>query len=77
MQLLVIIRCPRTGDEVPTGRVTDLEKLDNIPDQPVQLACPACSETHPWSRADVFLAHSLAGLDTRRLEPPAKLRLAS
>jgi hypothetical protein len=77
MQFLVIIRCPRTGDEVPTGRVTDVEKLDNIPNQPVQLACPACSETHSWSRVDAFLAHSLAGLDTQRLEASAKLRLAS
>ena len=78
MELLVIIRCPRTGTEVPTGRMTTLNRLDNIPDRPVALACPACGDWHTWSRADAFLAHSLSGLDAPCLEPlaPAR-RLAS
>jgi hypothetical protein len=75
MDFLVIIRCPRTGEEVPTGRVADITKLDRLPPGPFELTCAACGETHEWSRSDALLAHTLSGLDNWRLEAQPRLEL--
>jgi hypothetical protein len=66
MDFFVIIRCPRTDDEVPTGLITDITKLDNLPSNPTELKCSACGERHQWSRRDAFLAHSISDLDSWR-----------
>jgi hypothetical protein len=72
MNFLVIIRCPATGCEVPTGLVTDLSKLDNLPRDGADLRCPSCGRTHVWSRKDALLAHSTAALETGRLAEAAE-----
>ena len=63
MDCLVVIRCPRTGREVPTGVVTDIHDFASLPKGKTELRCPACGATHVWSREDALLAHSLDGLD--------------
>jgi len=72
MNFLVIIRCPATGREVPTGLVTDLSRLDNLPRDGTELRCASCGRTHVWSRKDALLAHSTVALDTGRLAEPAE-----
>ena len=66
MEFFIVIRCPRTGDEVPTGLVADISQLHSLPSGPTELNCVACGEAHKWYRGDTFLAHSLSGLDNWR-----------
>ena len=66
MDFLVAIRCPRTGQEVPTGIVTDISNFATLPKGETPLRCPACGHTHMWSRKDMFLAHSMSGLEGYR-----------
>jgi hypothetical protein len=66
MDFFVVIRCPRTGEEVPTGVVADITNLDRLPTGPTELKCVACGETHKWYRGDALLTHSLSGLDNWR-----------
>jgi hypothetical protein len=66
MKFLVVITCPDTGREVPTGLVTDITTFANLPKDKTQLSCPACGQVHDWTRRDAFLAHSLEGLLTEQ-----------
>ena len=56
MRVLVVIRCPKTGHEVPTGTIIEIEHLHTLP-----LLCPACGEKHHWSVKDALLAHASSG----------------
>ena len=64
MRVLIVIRCPKTGLEVPTGTVTTLDQLHTLPKEKMPLRCPACGEEHHWSANDDLLAYSGEGLDT-------------
>jgi hypothetical protein len=66
MYFLVAIRCPRTGEEVPTGIETNISDFATLPKGETPLLCPACGHTHMWSRKDMFLAHSMSGLEGHR-----------
>jgi hypothetical protein len=68
MRLLVVIRCPKTGEEVPTGIMVDIEQLHTLPKNRMPLLCPACGEEHQWSAEDALLAHTSSGLDDPELE---------
>jgi hypothetical protein len=61
MKFLVVIRCPNTGQEIPTGVVTDVVKLDNLPTGETDVHCPACGWRHTWSVRDALLAHTPLG----------------
>jgi hypothetical protein len=63
VNFFVVITCPRTGYEVPTGIVTDITSLNTLPKGKTELRCPACGEIHEWTANDAVLAHSLSGLD--------------
>ena len=63
MRVLIVIRCPKTGLEVPTGTVTTLDQLHTLPKEKMPLRCPACGEEHHWSANDALLAYSGEGLD--------------
>ncbi len=47
---VVMIRCPRTGDEVSTGLEMDQATWDGLPVVPSRMHCPACRAEHVWSR---------------------------
>ena len=65
LKFLVVIVCPHTGMEVPTGITTDIS-LGNLPDGLRTLNCPECGEKHEWSRREALLAYSHGGLDNWR-----------
>jgi predicted RNA-binding Zn-ribbon protein involved in translation (DUF1610 family) len=71
MDFHVIIRCPATGREVPTGITTDIATFSGLPKHTSKLECPVCGEVHVWSRKDVFLAYSTLGLEGASSEQAA------
>ena len=67
VDFFVVVACPNTGREVPTGIVTDSMSFANLPKGDAQFSCPACGQSHKWTRSDARLAHSLASLDNNPL----------
>ena len=52
----VMIHCLRTGQLIPTGVSTDELSFESLPDVPAKLAeCPACGESHVWSKKSATL----------------------
>jgi hypothetical protein len=58
--MIIVIRCPTTGQEIPTGTILDLAELHTLPKEKLPLLCPACGQEHRWSAEDALLAHSAA-----------------
>jgi hypothetical protein len=63
LRVIVVIRCPTTGVEVPTGTTVDIGALHTLPKEAIPLRCPACGKRHHWSSADALLAHSTPGIE--------------
>jgi hypothetical protein len=68
MRVLFVIRCPKTGEEVPTGTTVEIELVHTLPKDKMPLLCPACGEEHEWSAEDALLAHANSGLDDAAAE---------
>ena len=47
---VVVMRCPRTGREVPTGAVMEREAFQALKPVIQRMRCPACGSEHVWSR---------------------------
>ena len=56
MSSMVVIRCPHTDEEVATGLVMDLVSFSHLVLNSAELRCPACSNTHAWSKNDAWLS---------------------
>jgi hypothetical protein len=52
----VTIRCPETGQTIPTGIETEPEDFKRLPRVDSRLICPACGREHVWNAAEAFLA---------------------
>jgi hypothetical protein len=61
---MLMIKCPRTGQDVSTGILTDPDSYRKIPEALVQTRCSHCGLEHAWSPEDAWLAAegSLEGL---------------
>jgi hypothetical protein len=46
----VVIRCPRTGRQVPTGLEIDEATWGSLPVVISRMTCPACGAEHVWSK---------------------------
>lgn len=53
----ILIRCPATGEEVPTGRRTQDFNLAAVI-EPLAFRCPVCKDVHAWSGADAWVEHA-------------------
>jgi hypothetical protein len=62
MHCMVVIVCPKTGQEVPTGVVTDIESFADLPKGKSEFQCAVCGDVHEWSATDAMLAQSSASL---------------
>lgn len=51
----IAIRCPKTGQAVPTGVATDEESFKTMTLTDNSFQCPRCGEMHTWSKKDAFL----------------------
>jgi hypothetical protein len=52
---MLMIRCPRTGQDIPTGIETDADSFKQIPDVLVYTLCPHCGTDHAWRRDEAWL----------------------
>ncbi len=56
MVAMVVIRCPETDREVPTGIMTDLARFDRLGEGYAILQCPHCNQPHRWTRRDAYMS---------------------
>ena len=50
-----MIKCPNTGEMVPTGLAMDKESFKMAALENNSVECPACHQTHTWSKKDASL----------------------
>jgi hypothetical protein len=66
MGSMIMIRCPVSDMEVPTGTRAKLVELDNLTGV-FDLICPACGSSHVWSKNNAWLQ-----VTTTRKKRPSK-----
>jgi predicted RNA-binding Zn-ribbon protein involved in translation (DUF1610 family) len=52
---MVMIKCPSTGQAVPTGIEIEEATFTDLPNVGSGMACPACGGHHIWRKADAWL----------------------
>ncbi|MGH6890181.1 MAG: hypothetical protein ACREHF_13470 [Rhizomicrobium sp.] len=52
---MVMIKCPKTGKEVPTGIAMDKKSFESSEMANNKLHCPHCKEMHVWNKADAWV----------------------
>jgi hypothetical protein len=58
----IVIRCPITGKEVPTGLTTAMIIFETIEDGiEIPFRCPACLKLHKWQRKDAWVDQGRLG----------------
>ena len=55
MNFMVVIDCPATRQEVPTGVVVDIATFETMPTGDAELVCPECKQTHVRATRDAML----------------------
>ena len=51
----LMIKCPVTGKDVPTGIVMPPEALANVSLSNMSVECPECHQVHVWNKKDAYL----------------------
>jgi hypothetical protein len=51
----VMIRCPETGRDIPTGIVTDRESFEATPVFFARVLCPICRTQHEWFAQEAWV----------------------
>ncbi len=51
----VMIFCPTTGKEIPTGILAIQLMFDSQDYISMKVTCPECGEVHTWSKKDAYL----------------------
>jgi hypothetical protein len=52
----LMIRCPKTGQSIPTGIETDHFSFRQMPELPTRARCPVCGIDHLWWKSEAWLA---------------------
>jgi uncharacterized C2H2 Zn-finger protein len=74
---VVVIRCPRTGEDVPTGIEMDRASWETLPVVTSKMHCPSCGAEHVWSKTyarfveSSVSGNSAVGQSSRRQPPDA------
>jgi hypothetical protein len=63
----VLIHCPKTGAEIPTGREQEIDEFERANLQGEVADCPACGGTHPWNSSDAHLEGEGGAFGSRTL----------
>ena len=66
MVTMVVIKCPETDREIPTGIVTDLARFDRLGEGYATLQCPHCAQPHQWSRRDAYMSLTATSVAQRK-----------
>jgi hypothetical protein len=51
----VLIRCPQTGKDVPTGIMLDTDAFLNANLHNKEAHCPHCGRQHHWDQSDAYM----------------------
>jgi hypothetical protein len=51
----VMVRCPQTGQGIPTGIVTDRESFEATPVFFARVRCPICRTEHEWFAKEAWV----------------------
>jgi hypothetical protein len=62
---VVMIRCPRTGHEIPTGIEMSAAEFQRAPVFFARVRCPVCDREHEWFAKEAWVC------DSRRALSPA------
>jgi hypothetical protein len=54
----VMIRCPRTGREIPTGMTMNRSDFERAPVFFARTHCPLCASEHEWFAQDAWVCDS-------------------
>jgi hypothetical protein len=57
----VMIRCPQTGGDVPTGFEMDTAEFQRAPVFFSRVRCPLCGAEHEWFAKDAWVCDSPDG----------------
>ncbi len=55
---LVMIRCPQTGREIPTGFEMEISDFQRAPVFFSRVQCPVCACEHEWFAQDAWVCDS-------------------
>ena len=64
----ILVRCPKTGQEVSTGLKTEWVMFETLPGIQMPLTCPACGETHNWRPKNAWISNHNGAVETITLE---------
>jgi len=56
----VMVRCPETGRDIPTGIVTDRRSFHATPVFFARVFCPICRTEHEWFAKEAWICESEA-----------------
>ena len=56
---IVMIKCPRTGRDIPTGIVADRAAFNAAPVFFARAHCPLCRVEHEWFAADAWVCEAV------------------
>jgi hypothetical protein len=51
----VMIKCPNTGQGIPTGIETESISFNQLPNVTASTQCAVCGEMHAWTKRDAWL----------------------
>jgi len=54
----VMVRCPQTGRDIPTGLVTDRKSFESMPVFFARVHCPICRTEHEWFPKEAWMCEA-------------------
>src|SRR5262245_39188227 len=54
----VMVRCPQTGRDIPTGLVTDRKSFESMPVFFARVHCPICRTEHEWFPKEAWVCEA-------------------
>jgi hypothetical protein len=54
----VMVRCPQTGRDIPTGLVTDRKSFESMPVFFARVHCPICRTEHEWFAKEAWVCEA-------------------
>ena len=54
----VMVKCPETGRDIPTGIVTDRKSFDATPVFFARVYCPICRTEHEWFAKEAWICEA-------------------
>jgi len=55
---IVMVKCPETGRDIPTGIVTDRKSFDATPVFFARVYCPICRTEHEWFAKEAWVCEA-------------------